>query len=99
MSRRGGPVGVFNGNWRRKLREEMDELASDRKCFISENNKLNFGEALDTLKAADPAWETWFDDDANIPPYIHWTDSAEIESLCRRMTERAIQCQNAVPSQ
>ena len=32
-----------------------------------------FADALDDLKAIDPAgWEAWYDDDQNIPTQIHW---------------------------
>lgn len=89
MSRkRGGPIGVFNGNWKNRWRRELED-EQDRRVFIIEHNKNKFGEALDVLKFHDRDWETWYDDDANIPPYISWLDSDEVNELCRRMIERA----------
>jgi hypothetical protein len=91
MARRSA-VGVFNGNWKNRWRREWEEIqaSEDRRVFIVENNKEKFAEALDVLKHADPdGWEKWFDDDANIPEYLEWTNSALISDLCSRMTEQA----------
>jgi hypothetical protein len=80
-------IGVFNGNWKHAWKRDA-ELTSDRRRFIIEQNQLNFGDALDELKAVDPQWEAWFDDDENIPPYIHWLDTHAINVLCQRMRAR-----------
>ena len=92
MARRGGPIGVFNGNWKNGWRRDM-EAAQDRKHFIIENNKLNFGDALSVLKHHDRNWEEWFDNDDNIPPVIYWTETEAVDELCKRMIERAKVCQ------
>jgi len=86
-------IGVFNGNWKNKWKRELEDTSS-RRAYIIENNKETFGDALQDLKAVDPDWEAWFDNDDNIPPFILWTDTEEINELCKRMTERAIQCQS-----
>lgn len=88
MARR-SPIGVFNGNWKNRWRRYLEET-SDRRVFIIETNKDKFSDALAVLKAADPlGWEAWYDDDANIPESILWTDSKLIGDLCFRMVEQA----------
>lgn len=86
--KRGGPIGVFNGNWKNRWRRELED-EQDRRVFIIEDNKRKFGEALSVLKFHVRDWETWYDDDANIPPYISWLDSDKVNELCVRMVERA----------
>lgn len=81
-------VGVLNGNWKQRWKDELNAM-DDRRTFIIQNNKQKFGEALDVLKDSDPAWEAWYDDDEHIPNYILWTDTELIDELCRRMNERA----------
>jgi hypothetical protein len=81
-------IGVFNGNWKNKWKRDLDDI-SVRGMFVVEENKLSFGDALAELKAVDPNWEEWFDNDENIPPEIYWKYSDEIEKLCKRMLERA----------
>lgn len=89
MSRkRGGPIGIFNGNWKHQWKRDLEE-EEDRRVYIIRSNKEKFGAALDVLKFHDREWETWYDDDANIPPYISWLKSEEVDELCRRMIERA----------
>ena len=90
--RRGGPIGIFNGNWKHQWKRDLED-EQDRRAFIIENNKLNFGDALQVLKHHDKGWEAWFDDDENIPPIIHWVETDEVRELCRRMVERAKVCQ------
>lgn len=87
---RRGAVGVLNGNWKNKWRRELEDSQTDRREFIVNENKLNFGDALGQLKRVDPNWEAWFDDDKNIPQYILWLDTPLIEQLCERMNQRAI---------
>ena len=84
---------MFNGNWKHRWRREFED-ESDRRQFIIEQNKVDFGEALSALKAADPNWEAWYDDDANIPPYIRWLETQEVKRICQRMLERARQFRN-----
>lgn len=44
--------------------------------------RLEFAQALEELKASDPAgWEAWYDDDANIPPVIHWGDPEQVAAI------------------
>lgn len=83
-------IGVFNGNWKNKWRRELEDIQTDRREFIKQENQLNFGDALDELKRVDPNWEAWFDNDENIPQYIFWLDTPLIEQLCERMNQRAI---------
>lgn len=85
-----GAIGVLNGNWKNKWRRELEDIQTDRREFIKQENQLNFGDALDELKRVDPNWEAWFDNDANIPPVIYWLDTAQIEQLCEGMNKRAI---------
>ena len=88
MARRSA-IGVFNGNWKHKWRRQLEDT-SDRRVFIIQTNQEKLGDALSVLKAADPlGWEVWYDDDANIPEFILWTDSKSIGDLCYRMLERA----------
>lgn len=88
MARRSA-IGVFNGNWKsrwRVLREEED----DRRIFIIEKNKEKFGQALDVLISNDPhGWERWYDDDNNVPNYLKWTDTREIDSVIFRILQHA----------
>lgn len=81
-------IGVFNGNWKNKWKRELEGITA-RNTQIIENNKLDFGDALIALKQADPDWESWYDQDENIPPFIHWINTEEIKTLCKRMIERA----------
>lgn len=82
-------IGIFNGNWKNRWRRVLEDT-SDRRVFIIQANQDKFADALKVLKAADPSgWEIWYDDDANIPEYILWTDSKAISDLCFRMIERA----------
>lgn len=75
---------------RQERLQEMNEAYWEERRRIIEKNKADFGNALDILKQADPdGWEAWYDDDANIPPLIRWTDRAQIDELIRRMLERA----------
>jgi hypothetical protein len=83
-------IGVINGNWKNRWRRELEDATSDRREFIKQENQLNFGDALNELKRVDPNWESWFDNDANIPPVIYWLETAQIEQLCKRMNQRAI---------
>ena len=81
-------IGVLNGNWKNRWKRDLDYW-SDQTARIIEKNKLRFGDALDELKRADPhTWESWFDDNANIPPVIYWSDELLIGRLCQRMRER-----------
>lgn len=81
-------VGVLNGNWRTRWKDELEE-PTDRRVFIKEQNQLEFGDALQELKAADPDWERWFDDDDNIPAIIYWLDTEAVQKMCQRMKMRA----------
>ena len=88
MSRRYA-VGVLNGNWKQRWKDDLDYF-HDQKEHIKEQNKLRFGDALDELKRADPTgWESWYNEDTNIPPVIYWTDDNAISLVCSRMRERA----------
>lgn len=87
MARRSA-IGIFNGNWKNKWKRDL-ELENDRRRFIVENNIQKFQDALKVLKSADRQWETWFDNDDNIPQELTWTDTKEIDELCLRMVERA----------
>lgn len=89
------PVGIFNGRWRLGARREMLAYQQDRRDFIIEDNKDKFSDALDELKQADPKWEAWYDDDANIPPYISWLDTEQVNDLCRRMRARVQEIKKA----
>lgn len=95
MAKRGGPIGIFNGNWKNQWRRDLDD-SQDRRTFIIESNQLDFGDALQVLKHHDKNWEVWFDDDANIPPIIYWSNTDDIQELCRRMIERANLCREKV---
>lgn len=87
MARRSA-VGVLNGNWKNRWRDIQS--GEDRSEFIKAHNEEKFADALSVLKKADPdGWEKWFDDDANIPNVIYFSDSAAIAVLCSRMIERA----------
>lgn len=99
MSRRYA-VGVLNGNWKNKWRDDIDYWR-DQRVRIIEKNKNRFADVLEELKRADPTgWEAWYDDDSNIPPVIYWSDDNAINLLCTRMKTRvqevqAIPCQGA----
>jgi len=87
MSRRYA-VGVLNGNWKQRWKDDLDYWR-DQQVRIIEKNKVRFGDALDDLKRANPqGWEGWYDDDDNIPPIIKWSDDHMINTLCKRMRTR-----------
>ena len=96
MSRRRGAIGVFNGNWKNRWKRDLED-EQDRRVYIIEHNKEKFANALDVLKFHDRDWETWYDDDANIPPYISWLESKTIDDLCGRMIERADHAKKTKP--
>lgn len=77
-------------NSQRPQTKQLDlvSLASARAAAI-ERHQARFVAALEQLQAADPAWETWYDDNANIPAEIHWLDGVEIAALVARMQARA----------
>ena len=89
-------IGVLNGNWRNRWRDDLD-FWHDQRARIIEKNKERFADALNELKRIDPAgWEAWFDDDGNIPPVIYWSDDKLIDRLCQRIREAvASHCQGA----
>lgn len=74
---------------RREFAQMVQEECWERIRSI-EQAKLDFGDALADLKAADPdGWESWYDDDANVPQLIRWSDRAHVDEVIRRMSERA----------
>jgi len=50
--------------------------------------KLDFGDALTELKREDPEWESWYDDNENIPDVIHWVDRSQVDDIIRRIRDR-----------
>ncbi len=50
---------------------------------------LDFGDALTSLKNADPeGWESWYDDNPGIPHEIHWYDRRQVDEIIRQIKER-----------
>lgn len=47
---------------------------------------------IDELKAADPKWETWYDDDRNIPPTFKFNQQ-EISPILARINTRILHLQ------
>lgn len=72
--------------------EEAAELAL--KAQNMKQNRFDFGDALDTLKAADPQWESWYDDDNNIPEQIKWSDRPLIDAIITRIHQRVAYLQS-----
>lgn len=68
---------------------QMIQNARRERARRIEQAQTDFEDALSVLKKADPDWENWYDDDANIPPYICWTDRGQVDELIRRILERA----------
>jgi hypothetical protein len=92
MSRRYA-VGVLNGNWKNKWKDDIDYWR-DQRARIIEKNKNRFADVLEDLKRADPTgWEAWYDDDTNIPAVIYFSDETAINLLCDRIKQRAQEVQ------
>ena len=73
--------------------EEAVELAL--KAQNMKQNRLDFGDALNSLKAADPAgWERWYDDNDNIPEQIKWSDRPLIDAIITRIHQRVAYLQS-----
>jgi len=50
---------------------------------------LDFGDALTSLKNADPeGWESWYDDNENIPEEICWESRSQVDDIIRRIRDR-----------
>jgi hypothetical protein len=45
--------------WRENLREEQEKYKREIETKL--------GDLMDELRALDPDWEAWYDDDANVP--------------------------------
>ena len=50
--------------------------------------KLDFGDALTDLKQEDPEWESWYDDNENIPEEICWESRSQVDDIIRRIRDR-----------
>lgn len=70
-----------------ELRDMRERIAEARLRRIEEA-KEGFFSALDELKDIDPNWETWFDDNGNIPPVVHWEDRDEVDGIISRIRRR-----------
>jgi hypothetical protein len=87
MSRRAA-VGVYNGNWRRAMRDETNEIIEASIERVREDNKDRFRFALSKLKSSDPAgWEVWYDNDDHVPNFILWTNTKMVNEIIARMEE------------
>lgn len=53
--------------------------------------KLDFADALTELKQADPEWESWYDDNENIPEEICWESRSQVDDIIRRIRDRIVQ--------
>mgnify|MGYP000843552721 FL=1 len=53
--------------------------------------KLDFGDALTELKQEDPEWESWYDDNENIPEEICWESRSQVDDIIRRIRDRIVQ--------
>lgn len=84
---------TLNGNrtgraaWQER-QELLQELEDCRRKAIADA-KLDFGDALRDLQAADPDWETWYDNNDNIPLILRWHDRKQIDDVIARMNARA----------
>lgn len=71
-------------------RELMEQVEDDYWARVKrvKQAKTDFTEALKKLAAVDPNWEAWYDDDANIPPLIHWSNREQMDEIIRRIEAR-----------
>ncbi len=77
--------------------EEAADLAL-KACQMKEN-RLDFGDALNTLKAADPTgWSRWYDDNNNIPEQITWSNRPLIDAMIARIHQRVVYLQSTSQS-
>lgn len=76
----------------RAAREEL----SDQRIYLAEmaekqavKMKAKFTDALDALKAADPAgWNAWYDDDRNVPNWNGWGNCGPaVDAILKRVEE------------
>ena len=49
---------------------------------------LDFADALTELKREDPEWESWYDDNENIPEEICWESRSQVDDIIRRIRDR-----------
>ena len=49
---------------------------------------LDFADALTELKQEDPEWESWYDDNENIPEEICWESRSQVDDIIRRIRDR-----------
>ena len=62
----------------------------DKSAAQIRENKLDYGDALNALKAADPeGWESWYDNNLNIPEIINWKDTQQVQAICAKILARA----------
>lgn len=52
---------------------------------------LDFADALTELKQEDPEWESWYDDNENIPEEICWESRSQVDDIIRRIRDRIVQ--------
>lgn len=75
--------------------EEAAELAL--KAHQMKENRLDFGDALNTLKAADPQWESWYDQQT-FPEFPTWSDRPLIDAMIARIHQRVAYLQSTPQS-
>ena len=52
---------------------------------------LDLADALTELKQEDPEWESWYDDNENIPEEICWESRSQVDDIIRRIRDRIVQ--------
>lgn len=67
---------------------EAQQMRRDLERQIAQSFKRKFDLAIERLARIDPDWETWYDDDRNIPAVIDWCDHAQMTEVLNRIEER-----------
>lgn len=82
----------FRTEWNAELREKQAQYYEQVKEL-----KLDFGDALDVLKACDEGWERWYD--KTLPDFIRWTPE-DVKPIIYKMQVRVthVQLRDEIPS-